>query len=67
MLDSIPDLVFWPLFVVFVFCVSLAFGLAFGKVGKWSDESRKYLDYDPIAERNRRNERNGFKSRTGIR
>ena len=67
MFDAIPSTTFWPIFVLVWFIVSLLVGIAIGKVIRWCDTpANRYEQKDAVAERKRRLERNGFKSRMGV-
>ena len=64
MFDDVPNNVFWPLFAICWFLFGLFVSLIIGKVISWCDTPENR--YDDVAERKRRLDRNGFKSRTGI-
>lgn len=67
-LDAMPDALFWSLFIVAWFMVSLIGGLAIGKLIRYCDRERnKYVTRDWHTERKCRATRRGFKTRAGIR
>ncbi len=68
MFDHITPTVFWPLVVLIWFLVSVVVGLGVGKIIRWCDsEASRFEQRDRVAEMHRRDARNGFKSRQGIR
>lgn len=70
-LDHVAPTMFWPLVLLSWFLVSLVVGLALGRYFRWVDSQRprrnRFEQADRVAERKRRLERNGFKSRIGAR
>jgi hypothetical protein len=66
--DAVPSTTFWPLFFLSWFLGAM---YATWLVARWVDSRRprrnRFEQCDRVAERKRRLERNGFKSRIGAR
>ena len=65
MFDSIDPRIFWPAFVLVWFILGVGVALLFGRIVDLSNPHNRYTD-DDVADRKRRLERNGFKSKQGI-
>jgi hypothetical protein len=64
--DALDPRLFWPAFVLVWFILGVAVALLFGRIVDLSNPRNRYEGDDDVADRKRRLERNGFKSKQGI-